>query len=149
MYQIVRVTAVTPELEAAFQRLLPQLVPAARPLGARELDGIVSSPATRLLVARRGGAEGDIVAAVTVVVFRIPSGLRGRIESLVVDERARGQGLGEALCRAAIEILQQLGVASIDLTSNPVREAANRLYTRLGFRRRTTNLYRLACAPAA
>ena len=36
----------------------------------------------------------------------------------------------------------ELGAKTIDLTSRPSREAANRLYQRLGFEMRETNVYR-------
>jgi ribosomal protein S18 acetylase RimI-like enzyme len=36
-----------------------------------------------------------------------------------------------------------LGCRTIDLTSRPSREAANRLYQREGFEQRDTNVYRL------
>jgi ribosomal protein S18 acetylase RimI-like enzyme len=146
MYRIARVTAVTPELEAAFSRLLPQLAPHAAPLGARELQEIIDGPGTILLVAHDPALDDRIVGSVTAVAFRIPTGPCGRIESLVVDELARGKGLGEALCRDAVARLFELGVAKIDLTSVPSREAANRLYVRLGFQQRATNVYRLTHA---
>jgi ribosomal protein S18 acetylase RimI-like enzyme len=142
---VVEVTAMTPEIVAGFERLLPQLAPRAPQLGARELGEIVAGPATTLFVARR---EDMIVGAVTLVVFRIPSGLRARIESLVVDAGARGGGVGAALCRVALERARERGADTVDLTSSPSREAANRLYHRLGFAQRTTNVYRYTFAGA-
>ncbi|MCS5685302.1 MAG: GNAT family N-acetyltransferase, partial [Acidimicrobiales bacterium] len=74
--------------------------------------------------------------------FRIPTGLRAWIEDVVVDEAARGRGIGDALNRAAIERARAAGARTVDLTSRPSREAANRLYRRLGFVERGTNMYR-------
>ncbi|MCU1455534.1 MAG: family acetyltransferase [Acidimicrobiales bacterium] len=130
----------TPELVAAMARLLPQLSRSAPALTADELAEIVDGPATDLLIAR--GEDGQIAGALTLVLFRIPSGLRAWIEDVVVDAEARGQGVGEALNLAAIDRAFERGVRSIDLTSRPSREAANRLYQRLGFARRETNVYR-------
>ena len=79
----------------------------------------------------------------TLVTFRIPTGLRAFIEDVVVDVSARREGIGEALTREAIAIARAKGARTIDLTSRPSREAANRLYQRLGFERRDTNVYRL------
>jgi ribosomal protein S18 acetylase RimI-like enzyme len=146
---IVAVRAVTAELVAAFERLLPQLSPGAPPLDAVALAEIVDSPATELFVARDGDGgvgvgAGTVVGAVTLVVFRIPSGLRARIESLVVDRDARRRGVGEALCRAALARASERGVDTVDLTSSPARDAANGLYRRLGFTLRGTNVYRWA-----
>jgi ribosomal protein S18 acetylase RimI-like enzyme len=139
---------VSPALVEAFRRLLPQLAPAAPALTPRELDEIVRAPGTTLFVARDGGPARQIVGSATLLVFRIPSGRRARLESVVVDQAARGQGVGEALCRAALAAAEAAGAAVVDLTSAPDRAAANRLYERLGFRRRATNVYRFSL-PAA
>ena len=87
--------------------------------------------------------EEAILGSMTLVVFRIPTGLRAWIEDVVVDEAARGRGVGETLNRAAIEWARVEGATTVDLTSRPSREAANRLYQRLGFQERSTNVYRL------
>ena len=134
------VTEVTSEVVAAFARLVPQLSRSSPPPTEAELDEMVASPATVVLVARDGG--GGIVGTLTLALFRIPTGLRAWIEDVVVDEGARGGGVGEALTRAALERAAAAGARSVDLTSRPSREAANRLYRRLGFERRDTNVYR-------
>lgn len=136
---IVEVKQVTPALVAAFARFLPQLSPGATPLGEAELEEIVHGPGTRLMVAADGD---DHLGAVTLVVFRIPSGKRARIESLVVDAGARGRGVGTALCQAAMAMARAVGAEAVDLTSSPERAAANRLYAALGFELRRTNVYR-------
>ena len=101
---------------------------------------MIEAPGTHLLVARDDA--GRIVGTLTLVVFRIPTGLRAWIEDVVVDESARGQGTGEALTREALRIAADLGARTVDLTSRPTREAANRLYRRLGFELRDTNVWR-------
>jgi ribosomal protein S18 acetylase RimI-like enzyme len=78
----------------------------------------------------------------TLVVYRIPTGAHAVIEDVVVDETARGAGCGEALVAAALERARDAGVKNVDLTSRPSREAANRLYVRMGFVERETNVYR-------
>ena len=102
---------------------------------------MVASPATTLFVAREGD-DGPIVGILTLIVFRIPSGVRAWIEDVIVSEAARGQGCGEALNRAALAAAAAAGARTVDLTSRPHREAANRLYQRLGFIKRDTNVYR-------
>ena len=129
----------TPELVEAMVRLLPQLSSSAPAPTPAELDEIATSPATVLLVAR---LEGRIVGSLTLALFRIPTGMRAWIEDVVVDEAARGHGVGDALNRAALEIAAERGARTVDLTSRPSREAANRLYRRLGFQARETNVYR-------
>ena len=131
--------SVTAELVDAFARLVPQLSTSSPPPGKEELAEMVGAPGTSVLVARDGD---EILGTLTLVVFRIPTGMRAWIEDVVVDTEARGRGVGEALTTAAIEIAKEAGARTVDLTSRPSREAANRLYQRLGFTLRQTNVYR-------
>lgn len=139
--EVSEATEVTPELIAAFEQLVPQLSSSSPPPGPEELAAIVASPATLLLVAR-DGPSGRIVGSLTLALFRIPTGLRAWIEDVVVDAAARGRGVGEALNRYALDRAREAGARTVDLTSRPSREAANRLYQRLGFVERDTNVYR-------
>jgi ribosomal protein S18 acetylase RimI-like enzyme len=133
-------TAVTDELLEAFGRLVPQLSRSSPSPSEDELEEMVTAPGTFVLVAR--GEDRQILGSLTLVVFRIPTGMRAWIEDVVVDESARGQGAGEALNRFALDIARREGCKTVDLTSRPSREAANRLYQRLGFVARDTNVYR-------
>jgi ribosomal protein S18 acetylase RimI-like enzyme len=128
------------DLVAGFERLVPQLSSSNPPPSMEQLAAIVASPATDLIVAYDD--DGGLVGSLTLVVFRIPTGLRARIEDVVVDEAARGQGVGEALSLAALDRARALGARTVDLTSRPSRAAANRLYQRLGFEQRETMVYR-------
>ena len=132
---------VTPELTCALAELVPQVSDSAPQPTAADVEEIVSSPATRLLVARED--EGAIVGTLTLVAFRIPTGVGAWIEDVVVDERARRRGVGEALMNNAIRLAEEIGARHVNLTSRPERETANRLYKRLGFEERETNVYRL------
>ena len=133
------VERVDDEIVAAMPRLVAQLSASIAAPGRAELERIVREPATRILVAREGRA---ILGMLTLALFRIPSGIRAWIEDVVVDADARGKGIGEALTREAIRLAAADGARTIELTSRPSREAANRLYQRLGFQRRETNVYR-------
>jgi ribosomal protein S18 acetylase RimI-like enzyme len=130
---------VTDELVDAAGRLLSQLSGSAAALDADALARIIGHQATTLFVAR---SQGVIVGMLTLVTFPLPSGLRARIEDVVVDQDARGQGVGTALTVAALDLAQARGARSVDLTSRASRVAANRLYQRLGFRLRDSNVYR-------
>ena len=134
-------TAVTPELVGAFARLTPQLSRSSPAPGPEELAEIVGSPATVLLVAR-DGEPPEIVGALTLALFRIPTGLRAWVEDVVTDEAARGRGVASALIGEALRRAEAAGARTVDLTSRPSREAANRLYRGLGFELRETNVYR-------
>lgn len=139
--EVAPATEVDVDLIAAFDRLVPQLSSSAPPPTADELAEIIASPATTVFVAR---VDDVVVGTLTLVVFRIPTGMRAIIEDVVVDDAGRGKGVGSALTRAAISHAESQGCRTIDLTSRPSREAANRLYQQLGFQRRETNVYRLA-----
>lgn len=133
--------AVDDELVEALSRLLPQLSSSAPSPTNEHVAGIIATPATTLFVAR--DATASIIGSLTLASFTVPTGARAIIEDVVVDERARGTGVGAALVGAALEHARALGVRSVDLTSRPSREAANRLYVRLGFVQRSTNVYRI------
>ncbi len=135
--KIERVTEATPELVETIERLLPQLSEARTPPTLDELAQTVAGET--LLVARDD--DGEILGTLTLVVYRVSSGLKARVEDVIVDHAARGQGIGEALTREAMRRATELGVRTIELTSLPYRESANRLYRRLGFVRRPTNVY--------
>jgi ribosomal protein S18 acetylase RimI-like enzyme len=138
---IARVTAVTDELVEAFERLLPQLKFAFPVPSRREMEALVSSASSILLIARYPDDSSPIVGILTLIVYRVPTGIRARVEDVVVDEAMRGKGIGEALMRHALNMAREAGADGVALTSNPKREAANRLYQRLGFQPWQTNLY--------
>ncbi|MGA2520218.1 MAG: GNAT family N-acetyltransferase [Acidimicrobiales bacterium] len=135
------VTAVTDELVRALQVLVPELSSSAPPLTADAVGAIVASPATVLLVAR-DGVGGAVLGSLTLVVFSAPTGPRAWIEDVVVAPDTRGRGIGASLVNEALARAQAAGCRTVDLTSRPSRQAANRLYLRLGFARRETNVYR-------
>lgn len=135
-------TGPSEELLEAVRRLVPQLSASAEAPGARELEGVISAPATTLLLAR--DEDDRIIGMLTLALFRIPTGTRAWIEDVVVDEAARGKGAGEALTREAIALAEQAGARTVDLTSRPEREGANQMYEKIGFRPRGTNVYRYA-----
>ena len=130
---------VTDEVVSAFARLIPQLSSSNPPPTRAQLEALVASEASTLFIAR---VDGRIVGSLTLAMFRIPTGVRAWIEDVVVDEAARGHGVGEALNRAALDRAREAGAITVELTSRPSREAANRLYLRMGFVTRDTNVYR-------
>jgi ribosomal protein S18 acetylase RimI-like enzyme len=135
---------VTDEVVDALAHLLPQLSKSAPALTKDAVAAIIETSATTLFLAR--DENNTIIGSLTLVTFLIPSGKRAIIEDVVVDESRRGYGTGAALVTAALNAAQQQGIRSVDLTSRPNREAANRLYVRMGFEQRTTNVYRYSMA---
>lgn len=137
--QIDIVTRADEELHEAFLRLVPQLTTNNPPPSFDDLAALVQEASSTLLVARND--SGQIIGALNLTVYRVPTGIRSIIEDVIVDLSARGQGVGEALMLRAIEIAREKGAANIALTSNPMRVAANSLYIKLGFKKRETNAY--------
>jgi ribosomal protein S18 acetylase RimI-like enzyme len=136
------------DLVDALARLVPQLSSSAAVPTLEQVQEIVASPCTTLLVARDRRDAGKIVGSLTLAVFRIPTGVRAWIdvrawiEDVVVDPGTRGRGIGAALTHAALRIAASRGARTVELTSRPSRVDANRLYQRLGFQPRETNVYR-------
>lgn len=141
MFDIVELKEVDDEVVAAFARLIPQLSQVDPP-NQRHLKEIVNSESTTILLARDPNQGNYIVGALSLVIFRTPTNKHAWIEDVVVDQNVRNQGIGEALTRAGLELAFRSGVKNVDLTSRSSRVAANRLYQRMGFKKRSTNLYR-------
>ena len=137
--QIVAADVVDDELVEAFARLIPQLSSSSPPPTHELLAELVANPSTVLFLAR---VDGVILGSLTLAFYRIPTGLKAWIEDVVVDGDARGHGVGALLNRAALDEAKRRGAKDVSLTSRPSREAANRLYLRLGFVARDTNMYR-------
>jgi ribosomal protein S18 acetylase RimI-like enzyme len=138
--------SVDDDLCAAVTLLVPQLSRSSPPPTRTQLERIVAAPGTTLFLARDGGR---IVGMLTLVVFAIPTAVRAWIEDVVVDEGSRGTGVAAALVEAALDRAGVLGARTVDLTSRTDREVANRLYVRMGFERRETNVYRYQRPPDA
>ena len=135
--KIEHVTEASDGLVSTIRALLPQLTEARTPPTLEQLQDVVSNQT--LLVARDDA--GSVLGTLTFVLYRVSSGVKGRIEDVIVDESARGQGVGEALVREGMRLANEAGVLMLELTSMPYRQSANRLYRRLGFVRKPTNVY--------
>lgn len=138
--QIERVTHVTEELLDALRRLIPQLKISSPRLTQEDLSALISSDSATLLIAR-ADVSAITLGMLMLVTYRAPTGVRARIEDVVVDESARGHGIGLELVQRALEIARSKGADGVALTSNPRREVANKLYQKAGFKRWETNLY--------
>jgi ribosomal protein S18 acetylase RimI-like enzyme len=131
---------VTDEVVEAFARLMPQLSTSSKAPGKAAIAAMVAAEANTILLAR--SEDGTIVGTLTLVMFRIPTGLRTRIEDVVVDQAAGRKGFGTALTAEAISIARAAGAKTVDLSTRPSREAAGRLYEKMGFEIRSTRVYR-------
>ena len=140
--RIEEVTSVDDELVAAFELLTPQLSSSSPPPGRAELEEVVADPGNHLLIARDLTDGERIVGTTTLVTFRIPTGVRGWIEDVIVDSACAGRGISYVINRHALDLARSLGCKTVDLTSRPSRAAANHVYQKLGFELRDSNLYR-------
>ena len=137
--KIERVTIVDDHIVSSFSRLIPQLTGKEKYPSRDELEEVVKSENSYLFIAT---IDGEVTGSLTLLFNRLVTGLKGWIEDVVVDEAARGKGVATALIWHALKIAEENEVLHVDLTSQPVREAANRLYLKLGFTERETNVYR-------
>lgn len=143
MIKIFEITEMSQKVYDAFERLLPQLSSSAKIPTWEELEDLINSKAGIVLAAVDDeDPEGNILGTMTLVVFRIPTGVRAWVEDVVVDKEARGKGIGEKLIRTSIERAKAEGAKTIDLTSRPSRVEAPRLYKRCGFEMRETCVFR-------
>jgi ribosomal protein S18 acetylase RimI-like enzyme len=137
--KIVEIRSVSNEVFAAINGLLPQLSTSAPQLSKSDLEEIIASESSHLLMAED---EGTYIGSLTLVTFKIPTGIRAWIEDVVVSEAARGKGIGRLLSEHALSLAKTKGAKTVDLTSRPSRQAANALYEKVGFEIRETNVYR-------
>jgi len=144
---IEEVVEVTNELMTAVGQLFPQLSSTASLPGRPEMEDIIASPRNALFIARDPDQNDEIMGMATLALYRTPTGLHAWIEDVVVDENSRGKGFGAALTLACIQYAASAGAHGVNLTSRPARQAANRLYQRMGFIRRETNVYYYPLTP--
>ena len=128
------------EVLASINKLLPQLSPSAQQISMDRLLELINSDSTLLFLGIDD--DGQILGMLSLIILKIPTGNKAWIEDVVVDVKSRGKGLGKSLMDHALERAKILGVKSIDLTSRPSRESANKLYQSLRYKIRETNVYR-------
>lgn len=136
-----KISEPTDELYQAMQRLIPQLGIHKVPPTRDELTALINRQGAVLLIARQPDETGEIVGLLSLTIYQVPTGFRSIVEDVVVDESKRRLGIGEALVQRAIELAREEGANGVSLTSNPQREAANKLYVSMGFELRKTNPY--------
>lgn len=119
--------------------LIPQLSNSASLLTKKQLTDILDSKSSHLFIAT---SNNHIYGMLTIVIIKIPTGIRAWIEDVVVSEDARGKGVGLLLLNTAIDFSKSNNCKTIDLTSRPGRKSANNLYRKAGFIKRETNVYR-------
>ena len=139
MMHITQVTQASPELVEVFGKLIPQLSQ-RKPPSLDELTSLIDSQSI-VLIARFPDSSSPVVGSGTLAVFSVPTGLRGHIEDVVVDTSVRGKGIGETIVSELLAKARELGIESVTLTCNPTREAANKMYRKMGFQLRETNVY--------
>lgn len=139
MMKIEQLTHIDDTVSKAFEKLIPQLTGRNSYPSREELQKILQTGNSFIFVAREGD---EILGTLSLVVYKIPTGKKAWIEDVVVDENARGKGVAALLVNHALDMARAKGIEKVDLTSTPARTAANKLYQKLGFGKRDTNVYR-------
>ena len=137
--RIYRATNVSEKLIQGIANLLPQLSSNATAPTFEEMEKLLADENCHLLIAE---IDGTIAGMLSLVIVNIPTGRKTWIEDVVVDSAFRGQNIGVELVERAKEIAKEIGAKKIYLTSNPSRQAAHRLYTKCGFEKYDTTLFR-------
>jgi ribosomal protein S18 acetylase RimI-like enzyme len=140
MINISELTETSSSVLQSINELLPQLSSSAQVISMDRLSELVESDNTIIFIGT--DESGQILGMLSLIVMKIPTGNKAWIEDVVVDQSARGKGMGKALMNHALEKAKELAVKSVDLTSRPSREKANMLYQSLGYQIRETNVYR-------
>ena len=136
-----KVTEITDEIFEAVKSLVPQLGAHKAPPTRDEMAALVKSAGSTLLIARYPDEKGEIAGITSLTIYRVPTRVRSSVEDVIVDESMRRRGIAEALMLRAIDLAREAGANGVALTSNPKREAANKLYQSMGFQKRETNAY--------
>ncbi|MDY2941782.1 MAG: GNAT family N-acetyltransferase [Varibaculum sp.] len=137
------ITEYSPEVEQMMTDLIPQLSSSAQALTEQQVRNLIAQPNVYLF-GYRDETDGKLKGMLSLATFEIPTGVRAWIEDVVVDGNTRGKGAGQELVETAVTHAKNIGARTVDLTSRPAREAANRLYRRCGFELRETNVYRFS-----
>lgn len=122
-------------------KLLPQLSSSALVPSDEQVRVLLTQESTTVLAATDGR---NVFGTTTLVTYVTLTGVRCRVEDVVVSSEARGRGLGRQMTAKAVEHARSAGARTIDLTSRPTRKAANSMYQSMGFELRDSNTYRLA-----
>ncbi len=136
--EIKQINSYHPEILELTNSLLPQLTKSGINLSGEELVKIIEAKCTKLFVATE---NGKYYGMLTLATYRIPTGIKAWIEDLVVDTEARSKGIAQLLIRHALATAKGLGAKAVMLTSRPSRLAANKLYKKLEFELKETNVY--------
>lgn len=139
---IERLTKFSSKDAESIRRLAANLGSNYQTLTDRDIKEMLRSSATYLFVARESKGK-DIVGMATLIIYRIPYAKKATFDDLIVDESFQGQGIGRQLSEKVMSVAKKSGAAYIDFTSSPKRIKANKLYEKLGFKKRNTNIYRL------
>ncbi|MFK8265256.1 GNAT family N-acetyltransferase [Capnocytophaga cynodegmi] len=128
-------TNITSSIEKQIQDLFSELSD-IQTISLEKLFSLAQSPYIALCT-----DENKIVGMATMAVYDVISGRKAWIEDVVVSSNYRQKGIGERLTQFLIEKAKELEVNMLLLYSNPKREAAHRLYKRMGFLEKGSTLF--------
>lgn len=138
---IKEINTLTPVIQTAIQHFIDLLVSTPYMASHETLTALVTSENSHLFLAY--DESENIMGMLTVGIYYSPTGKKAWIEDVVVNDTYRGQGIGEKMVQHAIEFVKTKDVNLLMLTSHPSRIAANKLYPKVGFNKRETNVYKM------
>ena len=140
--EIKEIEEYTPQVFRTVQHFLTLLVTYDLKISEKDFREIIESNNSHLFVAI-DSQNNNLTGMLTVGTYLSPTGRKGWIEDVVVDEAYRGHGIGKKLMLHAIQFADLQAIKLLMLTSNPTRIAANNLYQSLGFEKKETNVYKM------
>ncbi|EKD46797.1 MAG: hypothetical protein ACD_67C00061G0007 [uncultured bacterium] len=119
------------------------LIPLFKVLSGRDIiidsASLVADPDAICLVIEE---NGELLGFGSLIIHKVPTkGEVARIEDIIISENHQKKGLGRMLVLRLIEIAKKKNIKRINLTSNPMRIGAQKLYESLGFTKGSTDTF--------
>ena len=137
--RIEEITSSTAVSKSDIDRFLEILLNREAAISLEFLEELIAAENSHLFIAY--DENGSCVGMLTIGIYLSPTGKKAWIEDVVVDEKFQGKGIGKKLMAFAIDFVKLHQVSLLLLTSNPSRVAANKLYQKMGFQQKETNVY--------
>lgn len=140
IYSLTNEVRLSEEVLREINELMEILSPGIKKVDSARFSELRSNPLFELYLLE---LEGKIAGMASLHYMETLAKKSAWVEDVVVHPTHQGKGLGRKIMKHVVEEAKKKGVKHIDLTSNPKRIAANKLYQKLDFEPRKTNIYRL------
>lgn len=140
IYPLTKEIELTEEILRGINELMEVLSPGIKKVDPMRFEELIKNPLFELYLLE---LEGRIAGMASLHYMETLAKKSVWVEDVVVHPNHQGKGLGKKIMKHIVGEAKKKGAKHIDLTSSPKRVAANRLYQRLNFEPRDTNVYRL------